>query len=107
MYLNLKQNFEFELAREHGQIGDNLEKALGYLGLICNISSCFVLALVLRFISKVNKLVISSSNPADGEKGINKLVTIAHISLILGFSILSILHFNCQDKFSKKTYNRV
>jgi len=37
---------------------------------------------------------------------LNKFVTIVHIFFILGYSILSILHFNVNEKLSKTAYDK-
>ena len=43
----------------------------------------------------------------NGEKRLNKLVTISHICIILGYTVLSILILNCETILSTLSYYRL
>lgn len=93
-------------ANEKNLTVTKLNTAFGYLSLSCNILSCLILGLVLHFISKINRSVVSESGKEGGKK-LNKLVTVGHIFIILGFSILSILIINFRERLSKNQLVRL
>ena len=69
---------------------------IGYLTTVTTIVTCLLLVLVIRFANKLTKQIENTSIQANvrKEKKINLLVTSAHISVMLGFTVVAIMMFN-------------
>ena len=90
-----EQDNKAELER-NSNIVIGLSAAIGYLTTATNLTSCFLLFLVIRFAKKLTKTVENSSiqSQAKRESKLNLIVTVIHIFVLLGFTVVSILLFN-------------
>ena len=93
-FLYYTANFEPIQALALQTLCDSLSTALGYISLACNLFSCVVIALVLRLLHKISQKVVLKTQNVDNQISLNKLVTISHITLIFGYSIVSTLCLN-------------
>ena len=62
--------------------------------LTCNLFACVVLALVIRLVNKMTKVVGYGLQTVEKERRFNQTMTLAHIGLVLGYTVVSIMAFN-------------
>ncbi len=71
-----------------------IDETLGYLQLTCNLFACVVLVLVIRLVNKMTKVVGYGLQTVEKERRFNQTMTLAHIGLVLGYTVVSIMAFN-------------
>ncbi len=64
-----------------------LLKTVDFLGLFANLTSCVILALVMRLLHRMTKSVGVGSDSVKAKYKISFLVTISHICVTLAFTI--------------------
>lgn len=84
-----KQLFEF-----HNSRANKLLQTLDYLALISNLISCVILILLLRVFRKMLAPIKFGRDSALSKQKLNKMVTISHIILILGYTVITSLVLN-------------
>lgn len=78
-------------ALDYAGISTGLLSTIDSLGLICNIISCTILALVMRLLHQRTKSARLSTDQANSKNSVNKFVTSCHIGVTLAFSITQTL----------------
>jgi len=95
----------FKDVKKYDLTANKLRATLGYLTLTSNFLSCLVMVLVLKHIKKATNAVSFGRDAVERKRKTNLFVTAAHICLILGYTIVSILNFNV--KKTDGTYENV
>ena len=67
---------------------NNIVKAVNSLSFISNLISCFILAMVVRFINKKIASLQYGKEGVDATFKVNKLVTASHVTITLAFLIV-------------------
>ena len=71
-----------------------IDATLGYLALVCNLFSCLVMVLVIRLVKKITERVDYGQKMVEKERKFSQTMTVAHIGLVLGYTVISIMAFN-------------
>ena len=85
---------QIKLAQPFGARVHKLDKANGWLTLTCNLISCIILCFILRLFHKITRQVSFGQTEANKKHKLNQSLTIAHIGLILGYSVICLFIFN-------------
>ena len=83
-----------------------LSHTIGYLTLLCNLSSCIIISLTLRLIYKSIRSVNFGRDTLHEKQRFDSAITMSHIILILAYTFVCILHFNFPDMGLYITYLR-
>ena len=93
-YLEYYLKLEFKKAEPYKTSSHKLSQTIGYLTLLCNLSSCMILSLILRLFYTTTRSVSYGKEAIKEKHKLNSAVTISHILLVFGYTVVSTLHFN-------------
>ena len=77
-------------------------KAFGYLTLLSNLLACIILILVIRMLYKMTTKVGFGQPAVNQQRQLSFSVTLIHIALIFGFTVVSILQFIVPSEEKRK-----